>query len=231
MTQKILSQADTFPVANGFAPVELSKAISAVFDFTNTSYYDVDFTQIQQSGAVAFIQSIYVDNTGNANALTFVFDITNQRVVVPAGAQGIWPVIAPVSAKCRVSTTQAAVTCKAQFLNVPMPLTQWGPVTVNVQNVNASFTPVQKNATSTQVAMTGASVPLLAANAARTRVIIQNHPNNANPIAINFNAAAVLATGFILMPGEKYDSATGPVDARAINAIGTNLDLVNILEQ
>ncbi len=218
-----------FPVFNGYAPAQGPKAINIPLDFTNTARIEFDTVQEEQNGEIQYIQTVYVDNASNPNALTLQFDQTMQRIVVPAYAQGPWPVICGSNFRC-VATTTEGVVCSAILLNVPMPLAQYGPVTVNA-NVTANATPVQANITATSNAMTGGDDAVLAANVARKRVTIQAAANNAGPIAIVFGGGApVLGTDIGLGPGERWDSGTGPVDARALHAIGTAGDVLNIWE-
>ena len=130
-----------FPVSNGYAPQGGPRALPLSFDFTNVASYSLDLVQEVERNEINMVQSIFVDNGNNANTLVIIFDQTLQPIRVPAGAQGIWPVITPKDApRFVISTTQAAVVVNIILLNVPMPLTQWGPVAVTVNNVNATFT-------------------------------------------------------------------------------------------
>lgn len=224
----------TVPVGNGYAPRISEGGPRSVFldlNFTVDSEIDIDFTVIQQAGALSFLQSVFIDNSANLNPLTIVFDQVNQRIVVPAQCSGVFPVIAPISTKATVTTTPAA-NLRVGFLglNMPMPLTQWGPITVNVANVNASALPVIKNFTATTFTLTGGDDVILPANAARSKLRYQGNPNNAAGFAINYGAAAVLATNINFAPGQIYDSGTGPVSGQAIHAKGTNGDVINIEE-
>lgn len=225
---------NTFPIGNGFAPSIAEggpKCVVVPLDFTTDNTIEIDFTQIQTAGALSFVQSIWVDNSANANDLTLTFDQTGQAIVVPATAQGIYPVIAPISAKClAVTVAGIGVVCMLIAVNVPMPLSQTGPVTFSPAVVNASMVPVQKNFTSANVVVTGADQVALAANAARTRLIIQAPFNNAGRVTLNFGAAAVAEQGITLSPGEKFDTSVGPVDARDIHAIGTAADNLIVVE-
>ncbi len=225
-----------FKVANMMLPgggLGDSKCITTTLDFTVNSSIHFDLELEQTQSQIDFVQTLYADNSLNLNALQFVFP-GGQIVKVPAGAQGYYP-ITPAFGKfeCTVSTTVAALlsAVQIQLLNVPIPAMQWGPITVNAV-VTASMTPVQKNSTeTTYTAADAADHIALAANAARTRVVFQAHPNNNGPVAYSYDAAATLAGSINLFPGQQFDSGTGPVDARAIHIIAANAGNVVIFQE
>src|SRR5215471_10432281 len=100
-----MSARQGFPVSNGYAPAGGPRALPITFDFSVTSPQSTDLVQEIEANVINMIQSVYVDNSLNANAFTIVFDQTNQRLTVPAGATGIWPVITPKDApRLTVST-------------------------------------------------------------------------------------------------------------------------------
>lgn len=232
--QVALGPQNTFPVGNGYAPrISEGGPRAAVInlDFTTDAIVTADFTVIQDAGALSFLQSIFVDNSQNPNALTLVFDQTNQRIVVPAQAAGVWPVVAPISTKLTATTTPGVgIVCPIIGLNMPMPLTQWGPITVNVAAVNASMVPVQKNATVTVITLTGGDDAGIALNAARTRLQIVAQPGNIAACAYNYAAAAVVGQSPPLLPGQGFDSSVGPVSTQAIRVRGTAGDVVTFIE-
>lgn len=199
-------------------------------DFTSVAEISGDLEKELTNGTIDQIQSVYIDNSANANSFTLTFLGSGQRIVVPAGAQNMYPVLAPAPLRYKAATTIAAVIVPISFTNVPLPLAQWGPMTVNVAAVNASMVPVQKNVTTTNFVLTGAADNVLAANAARTRLVLQAAPNNAGPIAINYGAAPALGTTLMLGPGEKWDSSVGPVSAQQVRAIGTVGDILIMQE-
>lgn len=227
-----------FPVSNGYAPQGGPRGMPIALDFTNQASYAIDLVQEIEQNTLNMLQSIYVDNSANANALTIIFDQTNQRLVIPATAQGIWPVITPKDApRFIASTTQAAVVVNLILLNVPMPLTQYGPIAVTITNVNATFTPTVSNATDRGAVATGADQILMAANAARKRVVIENPSTTATSLFINFGAAATLNPGpgapnsIEILPGGYYDSGFGPVDGQALHAINATVGSLIIAKE
>jgi hypothetical protein len=232
MTTGAVGAKTSFPVFNGYGPAQGAQCVPISLDFSVNNQIDFDIVSEVNSGIIDFAQSIWVDNSLNAAAVTFQFSQTGQKLVVPAYAQGIWPVIAPAALRCVATTTPAAnLTVPIILLNVPMPMTQYGPVSVGVLNVTADATPIQADVTVTSVSLSGISEVAIAANAARKRLIIQAHPNNAGPIAFNWGAgAAVLASCPNLLAGQSFDTGVGPVSTQALNIIGTALDVLTIQE-
>jgi hypothetical protein len=153
-----MSSAQTKPafrVFNGLAPEEMPKGMPWVYDFSSVGDQSFDLQLENTGGIIQMVQSIFVDNSDNAAPVTIQFTITNQRLVIPANAQGIWPVIAPLQTQIRAITTpSAALKVTIILLNVPMPYTQWGPSTTNIA-------PGSLNAT----AVASAAPPVYAAGA------------------------------------------------------------------
>lgn len=214
-----------FAVWNGLAPAEGPKALGMTFDFSvNASYHD-NFLQENTGGNFQFCQGIYVDNSDNPNPLTVKFSMTQQRIVVPALAQGMWPVMAPDQTDFVISTTPGndkngnPLKINVQFLNVPTAYTQWGPITVNsAVTVNASLIPVAAVAADFSSA-TGAGVSqlLFPANANAKRRTVQNPSQNIDSIFINFGgvAATNAPPSVEITPGSSYDTGSGPIDQTA----------------
>lgn len=115
-----------FQCFNGYAPANGPKSIALLTDFTTDTFIDFDLTLELAMQDIEFIQSMFVDNVGNAQALTFAFQISQQRIVVPAQKQGTFPIIAPSPLKFRVSTTNGVgIAPSIILLNVPMPIATW----------------------------------------------------------------------------------------------------------
>src|SRR5581483_11253239 len=92
--------------------------------------------------------------------------------------------------------------------------------------------PTVSNATDRGAVATGADQVIMAANAARKRVVIENPSTSANSLFINFGAAATQNPGpgapnsIEILPGGYYDSGFGPVDGQALHAIATAAQLI-----
>lgn len=181
----------------------------------------LDFHLFQRAAQrdIEFIQSMYVDNSLNANTLIFKFNGLNQVVTVPATAQGVFPIIVPMSNPKFSVTTTGPLTIDAYFLNIPLPYASWGqsitipPVTVGV------ITGAMADDSGT-IAVANTSQLAIAANAARKRVIIQAASANVDALFIDFGTAATVAKGIKIPPGGSFDTLAGPLSTAAINIIG-----------
>lgn len=222
-------QTQRFPVYNGYAPVEGGPAaIPITLDFTVNGSVSFDVIDAVQRGIVDYIQSMWVDNSGNLNALTFLCSQTGQKIIVPANAQGIWPIIAPAGLRITATTTPAGgLKPLVILLNVPMPMTQYGPVSLTVTNVN----PAQGTMTdrSGSLAVAGTSQLLAAANGARKLLMIENPATAAGQgiaaaesLFVNATAAATVNGGnsFEILPGGYWPPGN-------VNVTSTDLFNVN----
>lgn len=86
----------TFPMPNTQKPVSGPIGLPITLDFTGITTQDIDLALELQSGTIDYVQSVYIDNSANANALTLTFGGAQYKIVCKANFQGIFPVIAPV---------------------------------------------------------------------------------------------------------------------------------------
>jgi len=114
---------------------------------------------------------------------------------------------------------------------VPMPLTVWGPVTVNVANVNASFSPVVTPTIPAAVqTITAGGVPqaLFGANANRLALFVQNDVNEPEPLQLIFASGAIIQ----LLPGAIYANTAGTVSGETVQIVAaTTAHKFNAWEQ
>lgn len=93
---------------------------------------------------------------------------------------------------------------------------------VTIQNVNGPWTQAQKT-------VTNASAELVAANASRRYLLVQNK-SSSGILYLNFSgAAATAANGLKILPGGSYETAGGFAPSGSITAIGdiaSNADVV-----
>lgn len=198
-------------------PEQYPKAIGVELDFGTASEIKFDLEREQTLGQIDFVQTIFVSNFDNDAVLSI--DLPGgQRIHVPANAEGYYPVVAEFGKfVATFSTTPAAnLVVPIQLLNVPISSEQWGPLTINIASVTATFTPTvgtwaDANGTTTG----GASTALFAANGDAIRRIVQNPSGNPRSIFINFGGAAASATEFEIPPGGIFDTGTGPIDQTA----------------
>lgn len=126
MKMALVGNRATWQIFNGLAPKDGPKGMPLITDFSVDAFIDVDLTLDEQYQTMEFVQSMYVDNASNAVALTFLFQITQQRLIVPANKTGMFPVLSPNPTKFRMSTTPGAgIAPTVILLNVPMPFFIW----------------------------------------------------------------------------------------------------------
>lgn len=216
-----------------YVPKQGNRELAISYDFSvNASYLD-DLLPELTSGQIEFVQSVFIDNSANLNPLLIQFlQGPQQPIQAPAQSQGYYNVTMGGDVRYKISTTPAAaLNVKLIFSNVKREQQTWGPITVNVAGVTAVFTPEIANITTSSFTLTGGDDVILAANPARKRLRFQAAFGNAAPFAINYGAAAVLASNVNYTAGqEPYDSGSGPVTPQAIHAKGTAGDIVNIEE-
>lgn len=82
-----------FPIPNGQWPKQGPVACAVNFDFTLSGTISGDLGQEQNSHAIDFVQSIWIDNRANPNPFTIVFQGTLYTIQCKAGREGIFPVI------------------------------------------------------------------------------------------------------------------------------------------
>lgn len=207
----------SFGISNGLAPAQGPKGLSLNLDFSAAVTIRGDFLLEETQGIIQGIQSVFVDNSQNASAVTITFGVTQQRLVIPANSQLTAPVFA-VDQLSFTATSVGAVIVPVTFLNVPMPFASWGSVTVNSTLVPTTGVYTDRSGS---IAVGNTSQQAMAANGARKRLIIQNPATETEVLYVNFTAAANSATkiSLELVPGGSYDSAFGPVTTEAVNVV------------
>lgn len=194
------------------------KMLPMVIDFSTVGVASADLTFGEQDGELEFVQAAFIDNSLNLNPLTLIILGTLQKLVVPATAQGVFPIYTNNPLSFVASTTAGNGTdgkplkISIGWMNIPAPYTQWGPITVNVGAITVAATPLASNFTSKSANILGADLILIAANAGARRRVVQNPANAPESIWLNFGAAAAAGTGIELVPGDKFDTQGGPID-------------------
>lgn len=117
----------SFGIANVIIPRGGPKTVPLNMNFNGTDgTFAVDGTALVQGGKIEYIQTVYIDNSQNANPLTMIVDLTNQRIIAPAHSQGYYSILAPNPPKFNFSTTAGNFIVPVQFLNVPVQPYVWG---------------------------------------------------------------------------------------------------------
>lgn len=121
-------------VAFGQFPTKGSRALPQLLDFTQESPVNVNLSYEQESLRLEFVQTLYIDNSSNANDLTMTMRATGQAMIVLAGWQGYLPVLATAD-NCHISfSTSGTPKIPVQFLSFPMPAILW-PSTATANTV------------------------------------------------------------------------------------------------
>jgi len=135
--QAAIAQARPFPFSAIGQLLKGDKrpvAITVKCDFGATGIpadgYYFDATQLIQMGAIAGIQSVFVDNTGNNANVTVSNPSFNQVIAIPQGYQGIVPILAAEGSGNKFYITSPTGTGQVivQFLNVLLPLAIWAGI-------------------------------------------------------------------------------------------------------
>lgn len=207
------AQMTAYSVFNGMAPTEGPKALTINFDLSETGSMSDDLLLENTNGVIQFVQTVYVDNSLNPNDLTIYFPITRQKLVIPATAQGNWPVFSPDQTQFTVSTTPTE-NAKGSliFLNVPMPLTTWGPQTINANITASTIEPVISAADHSGTVTTGGDSQIaIPANAARKGFLIQNPSDQIEPLYLDFGGTgAAQYTSIEILPGQMFPANGQP---------------------
>lgn len=122
-----------FTIPNTEKPVAAPTGVQVQMDLKaaiGAGPYFFDLATEQFQNTIDFVQSMYLDNGANANALTLVFGGFNYTIKVKANTQGIYPVVCPVvPVRWQVINGAAAdITINAIFMNVAIPPFQWPTV-------------------------------------------------------------------------------------------------------
>lgn len=200
-------------------------------DFSLGLTFQIDLTQFLQQGTIKSVQSLYIDNFGGTDDLTFVFDGTEQEIIIPANAQAYMPVLQANSPKFTVTCANASQIAFLQVLNFFVPPYMWGTTQivsdaildttvsngmVNVATHAATLTgPVDASGA---IVAGGTRQVLLAANPARKRWMLSN-PSTATEI-LQFSYVSNTGGLVDLPPGATWIEADQSVSGDEIWVVG-----------
>ena len=105
-------------------PCPPSKFIRMSADFTLADSYEVSFSEVIAQNKIDSLQSMYVDNQGNALPITFLFKGSEQRIVFPANSQGYLPIVVSEDPTLNV-TCVGGPAINFWLYNFPMPAYIW----------------------------------------------------------------------------------------------------------
>ena len=101
-----------------------TKSVDYIAQLASASLDTFDLTNLEMTGQIDNIQSMFVDNSANSASVSATFSLSNQKVVIPPYSQGWIPIIAPKPAKVAFAST-GGVNVPFFFVNVPMPAEVW----------------------------------------------------------------------------------------------------------
>lgn len=111
-------------VYTGGVPAEGPKVIPLALDFSVQGSFEFDIQMQLSLAQISCIQSIYVDNYDSAAPLVIELPSTQQRIVVPAGNQGFWPVLADLNGTIIFSSADT-IPCRVHLMNFSSAQANW----------------------------------------------------------------------------------------------------------
>jgi hypothetical protein len=84
-------QFGVFPISTGLYPREGSRCVSCQYDWTSTTTYNEDLTQLIARGFETTIQSAYIDNSSVSQYVSLTAPGTGQILKIPPYSQGFFP--------------------------------------------------------------------------------------------------------------------------------------------
>lgn len=80
--------------SNGMVPCKGPRAVPVLINFALGSLYSLDLSIVQSQGYIECVQTVFVDNSANPNALKISTSPSiNQTIVCPANSQGYFPIL------------------------------------------------------------------------------------------------------------------------------------------
>ncbi len=111
-------------LATATIPEEGPKTIPFVFDFSQQATYPADLQNLQGRNFFSAAQSVFIDNSLNAAAVSITFDGTQQKVTAKPYTQGYYTVLCPNPIRFLAAST-GAVVVRVYLLNVPVAGAVW----------------------------------------------------------------------------------------------------------
>ncbi|HEY6019841.1 MAG TPA: DUF1859 domain-containing protein [Candidatus Paceibacterota bacterium] len=210
------------------------RAIHVLIDFTLGLSFKLDLSQVQSQGGMDSVQTLYIDNASNTGSLTILMGLTNQSIILPAGAQAYMPVLQGNPPIIQFTST-AAVPVNIQLLNFFIPPAAWyttglpvndltlaGIIANGAANVNViAGTVTGAIDRSGTIALGGTRQQLLAANASRKRWLVSN-PSTATEI-LQISYVTNVAGLIDLQPGATWSETDASVSGDEIWVVAATL--------
>lgn len=187
---------------NGAITLPVDDVIPASGTFSDDMFLE------QSLGILPTIQSVYIDNSQNAVAISILFLATQQRITARPRSQGYYQVWEQTGAMNYQVIGAAGSVIDIIFSNFPCVTNTWDTTASSFSPLPYAAAYVSKNAV---LAVGGTSQQLMAANAARTGFMIQNPLTAA---AQNIGAAEAIyvtldGTAAVVNGGTSYEIQPG----------------------
>lgn len=117
-----------YKVSMGYVPQQGSRAIAIMLNFNTLAVTSIsdELFQEQSQGEIEFIQSVFIDNS--ANAQQFKLQTTtglNQTIVAKANSQGYYPLLVPNGKLAYQASTTGNVNIQIIFMNIFVNTIVW----------------------------------------------------------------------------------------------------------
>jgi hypothetical protein len=110
------------PTGCGYYPAEGSRVVNAIYNWATQAGYGEDLSQLVTLGLESSIQSVYIDNSQNTNAVQLIVPTSGQTINCTPYSQGIFPIFfsgTPFLQIVSQKTTSLQCT-RVSYLNFPV---------------------------------------------------------------------------------------------------------------
>jgi hypothetical protein len=114
-------------LSTAMLPSEGPKVIPQALDFSIQASFPIDLQGLQSRNVFSAVQSVFVDNSANAQNLTLTFEGTGQTIICKAHTQGYYTVLVPNPARFTAASTGGA-RAYLIMINAPVAGAVWSTV-------------------------------------------------------------------------------------------------------
>ena len=150
----------------------------------------VDLSRLQSSGKWSGFETLYIDNSHNPSAVDIFCHVSLQTMTIPPLSFAYMPLIVPNPPKVDFTSTGGAIV-RINILNFFLPPVIWSPTTPPGGGGGGGGGIVQV----TPVNKSGVTPAVIAANAARKWVIIDNPISAGAILRIDFGGGGIIELG------------------------------------
>lgn len=110
---------------NSAIPSQGPRGIPMTFDWTVSQSYSCDMSYVTTQKQLEYVQTIFVDNSTNAFAITVKEAMLPQTLTVPPYSQAYLPILSGIQPKLTIASAGATGSTKIVFLNIPVTPSVW----------------------------------------------------------------------------------------------------------